>query len=55
MSDWKQRLQDAKDVLDMGLMTQSEFETLRQKIMEERGIHTTPPTQGYGKSRLCTR
>ena len=43
MSDWMQRLQDAKQMLDAGLMTQQEFDALRKSIMSERGLGTVPP------------
>ena len=44
MSDWMQRLQDAKRMCEAGLMTQQEFDALRRKIMAERGLDTIPPT-----------
>ena len=43
MSDWKQRLKEAKEMLDLGGMTPEEFDVIRKGIMAERGFSSNPP------------
>ena len=38
MSDWIQRLKDARVLLELGEYTQAEFDSLKNKILLERGL-----------------
>ena len=40
MSDWKDRIQKAKDLLDMGVIDQPRFEQMKEQIITEIGLST---------------
>ena len=47
MIDWESRLIKAKQMLDMGIMKQDEFEALRDKAFADLGLHTQEENNSY--------
>lgn len=40
MSDWKTKLKEAKEMVEMGLMTEAEFEDFRKNLLSSTGVNT---------------
>jgi parallel beta-helix repeat protein len=58
MQDWKHKLQQAKEMLDLGFMTQEEFDSLRKEALRSMGLSTggsKPPSDELsGKTVMGT-
>ena len=42
MSDWKKKMLEAKEMLDIGLIDQAEFDAMKQQIRASIGLSSTP-------------
>ena len=53
MSSPKERLKEAKELFDLGIMDEAEFESIKQACFIEMGLRTTqPPTPSTSANPL---
>ena len=55
MFEWKQTIADAKELLDMGAITQEQFEQIRSEALAQRTESTSPPSTLPKLNEMGTR